>query len=183
MTAGLLQFAYLFFTALFWWRMPDDTDHIFQRNSLLFFMIIAQANGIVVNAVTVFQQERALLHRERSKKMYGVASYFLAKVTSDMTNNVLLPLLYGMIVYWTANFRPTAAAYFQFILAFYLTLSTAQSMGLFLSIAIPKPQMSLVLAPPITLCKITYPSCMKVLLCAQLTHSLDLLRYSFHDVS
>lgn len=150
-TAGLLQFAYLFFTALFWWRLPNNTSSIFQRNSLLFFILIAQSNGIVTASVATFQRERNLLHRERAKKMYGVASYFIGKVVSDMTNNVLLPLLYGMIVYWTANFRVSAVAYFQFILAFYLTLSTAQSMGLFLSVFIKSPQASLVLAPPLTL--------------------------------
>jgi ABC-type multidrug transport system ATPase subunit/ABC-type multidrug transport system permease subunit len=150
-TASLLQLAYLFFTALFWWRMPDDASWVFSRNSLLFFMLIAQANGIVISAVTVFQRERALLSRERAKKMYGVGSFFVSKSVSDMTANVLLPLLYGMVVYWTANLRPSAAAYLQFILAFYLALSTAQSMGLFLSIAIRQTQLSLILAPPITL--------------------------------
>jgi ABC-type multidrug transport system permease subunit len=131
--------------------MPNTTAWIFSRNSLLFFMIIAQANGIVISAVSVFQRERTLLHRERAKKMYRVSSYFLAKTTSDMTNNVLLPCLYGLVVYWTAGFRPTFAAYVKFFLAFYLTLSTAQSMGLWLSIAISSTQLSLVLAPPITL--------------------------------
>jgi len=121
-TAALLQFAYLFFSALFWWRMPDTTGWIFERNSLLFFMVIAQANGIVISAVTVFQRERALLQRERAKKMYGVASYFLGKTASDMTNNVVLPVVYGMIVYWTAGLRPDIIAYLKFILAFYLTL-------------------------------------------------------------
>jgi ABC-type multidrug transport system permease subunit len=83
--------------------------------------------------------------------MYRVMPYFLAKTLSDMTNNVLLPSIYGLIVYWTAGFRPTTEAYFKFFLAFYLTISTAQSMGLFLSTAIPSRQISLVLAPHITL--------------------------------
>jgi ABC-type multidrug transport system ATPase subunit len=151
LTTVALQLCYLFFTALFWWRMPLNTGWIFERNSLLFFMIIAQANGIVINAVMVFQRERALLHRERAKKMYAVAPYFLAKTASDMTNNVLLPVLYGIVVYWTAGFRPDAEAFFKFLFAYYLTLSTAQSMGLWLSIAIPSMQIALILAPPITL--------------------------------
>jgi ABC-type multidrug transport system permease subunit len=54
-------------------------------------------------------------------------------------------------VYWTAGFRVSAKAYFSNIFAFYWTFSTAQSMGLFLSILIPNPQLALVLAPPITL--------------------------------
>lgn len=114
-------------------------------------MLIAQANGIVISAVTVFQRERTLLGRERAKKLYAVSAYFLGKTASDMTNNVLLPVLYCLVVYWTAGYRRDAAAYFRFALAFYLTLSTAQSMGLMMSVAIPSMTLALVLAPPITL--------------------------------
>jgi ABC-type multidrug transport system ATPase subunit len=147
----LLTLTYIISTGFFWWRLPDDTSSIYNRSSLLFFMLIAQANGIVIASVNTFQRERSLLARERAKKMYGVLPFFLAKTASDMTNNVLLPVVYGMVSYWIANLRPTAAAFFQFVLAFYVTLSTAQSMGLFLSIAIPSMQIALILAPPITL--------------------------------
>ena len=68
-----------------------------------------------------------------------------------MTNNILLPLLYTMVVYWTANYRLSSEAYFKFILCYYLIISTAQSMGLALSVAIRQVQMALVLAPPLTL--------------------------------
>ena len=107
--------------------------------------------AIVISSVNTFQRERALLSRERAKKMFGVLPFFVAKTLSDMTNNVLLPVAYGMVSYWLANLRPTAAAFFKFSMAFYLTLSTAQSMGLFLSIAIPSMEIALILAPPITL--------------------------------
>jgi ABC-type multidrug transport system ATPase subunit/ABC-type multidrug transport system permease subunit len=151
LVAATLTFAYTFFTSLFWWRIPNDTNRVYERNSLLFFMLIAQANQVVVGSIQIFSRERALLRRERAKKMYRVAPFFIAKTLSDMSNNVLLPTLYGMVVYWTANLRPSAAAYFKYIFIFYLTLSTAQSMGLFLSIAIPSMQIALILAPAITL--------------------------------
>jgi ABC-type multidrug transport system ATPase subunit len=38
----LLTLTYLVFTALFWWRLPNTTAYIFERNSLLFFILIAQ---------------------------------------------------------------------------------------------------------------------------------------------
>lgn len=150
-SAALLQVLYIFFTSLFWWRIPDNTARIFERNSLLFFILIAQANSIVITAVTVFQRERVLLARERAKKMYRVSSYFIAKTLSDVTNNVLLPLVYAMVVYWTAAFRSSLVAYLKFTLVFYWIFSTAQSMGLFISITIPNRNISLLFAPPITL--------------------------------
>lgn len=149
--AAILTFAYAFFTSLFWWQTPNDTNRVYERNSLLFFMLIAQSNQVVIGSMQIFSQERALLRRERAKKMYRVSPFFIAKTLSDMTNNVLLPTLYGAVVYWTAGLRPTAANFFLFLLSHYLTLSTAQSMGLFLSIAIPNTQIALILAPAITL--------------------------------
>ena len=149
--ACLLQFSYIAFTSIFWWRLPDNTAWIFERNSLIFFLMIAQGNSIVIGSVTVFQQERALLRRERAKKMYGVLPYFLSKTTSDMTNNVLLPLLYGIIVYFTAALELSVVRFFRFILAYYLTLTSAQSMGFLLSIMIKNISIALILAPPITL--------------------------------
>jgi ABC-type multidrug transport system ATPase subunit len=146
-----LQVLYMFFTSLFWWRIPDHTGRIYERNSLLFFILIAQANSIVITAVTVFQRERVLLARERAKKMYSVSSYFIAKTLSDVTNNVFLPLLYAMVVYWTAGFRSDVVSYLKYIFVFYWIFSTAQSMGLFISIAIPNRTISLLFAPPITL--------------------------------
>ena len=83
--------------------------------------------------------------------MCAVLPYFLAKTASDMTNNIILPLCYGIVIYWTAGMRPGAAPFFKFALGYYLTLSCAQSMGFFLSILIPNMQMALILAPPITL--------------------------------
>ncbi|CAB9519200.1 Putative white-brown complex homolog protein 30 [Seminavis robusta] len=150
-TTVLLTFAYTFFSALFWWRLPDNTAYVFQRNSLLFFMLIAQSNGIVTSSISVFQRERTLLRRERSKKLYGVLPFFIAKTLSDMTNNVLLPCLYGAISYYACGFRPAFEHFAKFVLVFYLTMSAAQSMGLFLSVLIPSMSIALILAPPITL--------------------------------
>lgn len=151
LVAAILTFTYSFFTSLFWWRIPDNTNFIYERNSLLFFILIAQSNQVVIGSMHTFSRESALLHRERAKKMYRVLPFFIAKTLSDMTNNVFMPMIYGMIVYWTANLRSSAGAFFMYLLSYYLTMSTAQSMGLFLSIAIPNAQIALILAPAITL--------------------------------
>ena len=149
--ALLVTGAYAFFTALFWGRVPNDTNHVHERNSLLFFILIAQSMQVVTGSMTVFQKERALLRRERAKKMYRVLPYFLAKTLSDMTNSVLLPCLYGTITYWVTDLRPSFEHFAKFIFALYMTLATAQSMGLFLSIAIPSISIALLLAPALTL--------------------------------
>ncbi|OEU11185.1 P-loop containing nucleoside triphosphate hydrolase protein, partial [Fragilariopsis cylindrus CCMP1102] len=147
----LLMLTYLTFTSFMWWQIPDTTSNIFERNSLLFFILIAQGASIVTSSISVFNRERTLLKRERSKKMYHVLPFFIAKMISDMTNNIALPLLYGMITYWTAGLYPSVSRFFKFIVSYWLTLNCAQSMGFFLSILIPNMTIALILAPPITL--------------------------------
>jgi ABC-type multidrug transport system ATPase subunit/ABC-type multidrug transport system permease subunit len=149
--AILLTLSYVLFTSFFWWQMPNTTAWVYERTSLLFFMLVAQGNSIVVGSISVFQGERALLRRERAKKLYGVLPFFLAKAMSDMTNNVLLPVCYGMITYWTAGLRPSFTHFLMFVLGYYLTLSCAQSMGFFLSTLIPNVSIAMILAPSITL--------------------------------
>jgi hypothetical protein len=155
--------------------MPDSTAYIFNRASLLFFLIIGQSNSVVSTSLVTFSAESRLLSRERAKKMYRTLPYFIAVTLSDMVHSVTFPTLYGVIVYWICNLRPTAHAFFVFVLTLYLTISAAQvnfmclpscrhlwlyqkltcalqSTGLFLSVAIPNTNVALRLAPILTIC-------------------------------
>jgi ABC-type multidrug transport system ATPase subunit len=147
----LLTLTYLAFTGFLYWRLPDDTSNVYERNSLLFFLLIAQGMGIVTTSISVFHRERALLRRERAKKLYRVLPFFLAKVASDSTNNIFLPLVYGIVTYWTSGLKQSVGSFLRFSLGYYLSLSCAQSMGFFLSILYPDMALAMLLAPPITL--------------------------------
>ena len=149
--ACLLTVCWIAFTSLAWGRLPDTTAYIYNKASLLFFIIVAQSNGVVTSSMIAFSSERRLLSRERAKKMYGVLPYFLAKTAADMLNSVALPVFYGCVVYWICGYLGTAKAFFTFALILYLTISAAHSTGLFLSIAIPNFSIALLLAPFLTL--------------------------------
>ena len=89
--------AYIVFESAFWFRLSDNTNRIYERNSLVFFLIISQANGIVIASVPTFRRDRALLTRERSKKMYRVLPYFLAKTLAGKSE-------YSSLV-WNDSFK------------------------------------------------------------------------------
>ncbi len=150
--AMLLTICWTIFTGLAWGYLPDNTDYVFNRASLLYFILIAQSNSVVTTSMLTFGGERRLLSRERAKKMYGVLPYFVAKTLADMVNSVVMPMIYGIAVYWICNLR--AEHFFTFVLIYYLSVSAAQSFGLFLSIAIPNFSVALMLAPLLTICLI-----------------------------
>jgi len=82
--------SYTIFETAFWFRLTNDTNHIYERNSLIFFMIISQANGIVFSAVPTFKKDRDLLTRERAKKMYRVLPYFFAKTFAGEYSSIVI---------------------------------------------------------------------------------------------
>jgi hypothetical protein len=82
---------FIVFESALWFRLTNDTNQIYKRNSLVFFMIIAQANGVVISSVPTFRRDRSLLTRERAKKMYQVLPYFLAKTVAGKFPDVQFP--------------------------------------------------------------------------------------------
>ena len=140
-----------FLTSILWARMPLNDAFINERLSLLFFLLIAIGNVAVNASIATFSSERPLLVRERAKGMYRMSAYFLAKTMTDGFNTVLLPILVAVCVYWAADLRPSAPAFFVFLSGFTLSLLVAQSLGLALSIVIREVRFALVLAPTITL--------------------------------
>jgi hypothetical protein len=97
--AILLTLCWIAFICLAWGRMPDNHSYIFNRASLLFFLIIAQSNSVVTSSIVTFTSERKLLSRERAKNLYGVLPYFLAKTAADMVTSVALPVFVGKLTY------------------------------------------------------------------------------------
>ena len=153
MTIASVCFILLFigFAALLWWRLPDTPSEVFQRKSLLFFILITQGNAIVSSSLMTFIREKTLLSRERAKKMYGVSAYFIGKTLADMTHSILFPILFASICYGITNLRPTLNAFAKFILVFYLTISNAQSVAIIFSLAIPSIDISLKITPTVVL--------------------------------
>jgi ABC-type multidrug transport system ATPase subunit/ABC-type multidrug transport system permease subunit len=149
-TASIIsQLAYFFFETTMWFRLKDDTDNVYARNSLLFFFIIAQANGLVISSVPIFKRDLNLVSRERSKKMYRVLPYYIAKTLAEMTTTIILPMIHIAAVYWTTNLRAGVAPFFMFLILFYLTLTSAQSVGFIISAALPSLQLALIITPTI----------------------------------
>ena len=78
--------------------VPGDTDeHVMERFSILFFIIIAQSNAVVITCVNTFAKERQLMLRENAKGMYHPLPFFIAKTASDTVNTLLLPCAYATV--------------------------------------------------------------------------------------
>lgn len=67
-----------------------------------------------------------MLTKERAADMYRLSAYFVARTTSDLPLDLLLPVLFLVIVYFMAGLRLSADTFFLSMLIVFLCIVAAQ---------------------------------------------------------
>lgn len=93
---------------------------------LLFFIAVFWGFFPVFTAIFTFPQERAMLAKERAADMYRLSAYFLARTTSDLPLDLMLPILFVLVVYFMAGLRISASHFFLTLLIVFLCIVAAQ---------------------------------------------------------
>ncbi|KAI4378514.1 hypothetical protein MLD38_015982 [Melastoma candidum] len=116
---------------LLWWQSDSSTLKGCQDQAgLVFFIAVFWGFFPVFTAIFTFPQERAMLSKERAANMYRLSAYFVARTTSDLPLDLLLPLPFLLIVYFMAGLQSNAACFFLTLLTVFLCIVAAQGLGL-----------------------------------------------------
>ncbi|XP_061376143.1 ABC transporter G family member 22-like isoform X2 [Gastrolobium bilobum] len=116
---------------LLWWQSDAKNPKDLQDQAgLLFFIAVFWGFFPVFTAIFTFPQERAMLTKERAADMYRLSAYFLARTTSDLPLDLILPVLFLLVVYFMAGLRLSAGPFFLTILTVFLCIVAAQGLGL-----------------------------------------------------
>ncbi|KAH8504863.1 hypothetical protein H0E87_012198 [Populus deltoides] len=116
---------------LLWWNSDTNSLKGLQDQAgLLFFIAVFWGFFPVFTAIFTFPQERAMLSKERAADMYRLSAYFLARTTSDLPLDLVLPVLFLLVVYFMAGLRMSAAPFFLTMLTVFLSIIAAQGLGL-----------------------------------------------------
>ncbi|RDX77220.1 ABC transporter G family member 22 [Mucuna pruriens] len=116
---------------LLWWQSDTkDPKDLQDQAGLLFFIAVFWGFFPVFTAIFTFPQERAMLSKERAADMYRLSAYFLARTTSDLPLDLILPVLFLLVVYFMAGLRLSVAPFFLTILTVFLCIVAAQGLGL-----------------------------------------------------
>lgn len=116
---------------MLWWQSDSKTQNGLQDQAgLLFFIAVFWGFFPVFTAIFTFPQERAMLIKERAADMYKLSAYFLARTTSDLPLDLVLPVLFLLVVYFMAGLRKDAGTFFMTVLAVLLCIVAAQGLGL-----------------------------------------------------
>lgn len=101
-------------------------DFLVLQAGLVFFISVFWGFFPVSTAIFTFPQERAMLSKERAADMYRLSAYFLARTTSDVPLDLILPVLFLLVVYFMTGLRLTAASFFLTVLTVFLCIIAAQ---------------------------------------------------------
>ncbi|CAK9152980.1 unnamed protein product [Ilex paraguariensis] len=116
---------------LLWWQSEVNSPEELQNQAgLLFFIAVFWGFFPVFTAIFTFPQERAMLNKERAADMYRLSAYFVARTTSDLPLDLLLPVLFLLVVYFMAGLRQSAGSFFLTMLTVLLSIVAAQGLGL-----------------------------------------------------
>ncbi|XP_038697165.1 ABC transporter G family member 22-like isoform X1 [Tripterygium wilfordii] len=116
---------------LLWWHSDcDNRNDLLDQAGLLFFISVFWGFFPIFTAIFAFPQERAMLKKERAADMYRLSAYFIARTTSDLPLDLLLPTLFLLVVYFMTNLRLSAGPFFLTMLTVFLCILAAQGLGL-----------------------------------------------------
>ncbi|TMW95632.1 hypothetical protein EJD97_008559 [Solanum chilense] len=83
--------------------------------------------------IFTFPQERAMLVKERSVNMYKLSAYFIARITTDLLLDLVLPVTFLLIVYFMVGLKLTFNAFCLTLLTILLSIIAAQEVPAFMS--------------------------------------------------
>ncbi|WOL04064.1 ABC transporter G family member 23 [Canna indica] len=117
-------------------HVKPDANGVAERLGLFAFSLSFLLSS-TVEALPIFLQERRVLMRETSRRMYRLSSYMAANTVVFLPFLLVVALLFAIPVYWLVGLNPSVAAFVFFVLVVWMIVLMASSLVLFLSAISP----------------------------------------------
>ena len=89
---------------------------LFPHGSEMFFMTMNVSFNAVQNVILIFPDWRPVFLSEVNNNMYKCSPYLWAKVISEMPLSIMMPTVFGCIVYFSVGLNPATGFNFLFLL-------------------------------------------------------------------
>ncbi|KAL2813312.1 P-loop containing nucleoside triphosphate hydrolase protein [Aspergillus granulosus] len=119
-----------------WLRLKTDQEHIQPFINGLFFGS-AFMSFMAVAYVPAFLEDRATFTKERANGLYGALPFIISNFIIGLPFLFLISVLFSVVSYWLSNFRPTAEAFFTWVMWLFLDLLAAESLVVFVTSIFP----------------------------------------------
>lgn len=114
----------------------------------LFFMTMNITMNAIQNVILIFPDERPVFLREVNNNMYKVGPYFWAKISSELPFSIMMPSIFGCIVYFCVGLNSNnAGCFFVYLLTLILIYNAASGYSLITSAIFSNKQVAVTLTP------------------------------------
>ncbi|KAJ3442643.1 abc transporter g family member [Anaeramoeba flamelloides] len=135
------------FVGFVYFDVSSTQDGIRDRMGLLFFALISNTMLSLISVLFVLPKEKIIFLKESQDRAYSTKSFYLSKVIVDTPFEVLSPILFTLVLYWTTGLKNNADTFFIFMLCVVIAGNIGSSLGFFLSAGSRSPETALSLAP------------------------------------
>ncbi|KAL4955224.1 P-loop containing nucleoside triphosphate hydrolase protein [Aspergillus filifer] len=110
-----------------WLRLKTEQEYIQPFINAIFFGS-AFMSFMAVAYVPAFLEDRATFTKERANGLYGSLPFLISNFIIGLPFLFLISTLTSLITYFLSNFRPTATAFFTWVMWLFLDLVAAESL-------------------------------------------------------
>ncbi|KAL0918599.1 hypothetical protein M5K25_010616 [Dendrobium thyrsiflorum] len=115
-----------------YFNLKTNEEGVTERLGFLAFTLSFLLSS-TVEALPIFLQERRVIMRESSRKMYRLSSYMMANTVVTVPFLLVVAILFAGPAYWLVGLNPNLEAFLFFVMAVWLIVLMASSLVLFLS--------------------------------------------------
>ena len=119
-----------------WLRLSTDQydiqpyiNAIFFGSAFMSFMAVAYVPSIIEDLYT--------FKKERANGLYGPLPFTIANFLIGIPYLFLISIIFSVIAYWLSNFRPTASAFWTWVMWLFLDLLAAESLVVLVTSIVP----------------------------------------------
>ncbi|CAM1309466.1 wht-7 (predicted) [Pycnogonum litorale] len=136
---------------LLYLETPYDTRGVQNINGALFLSLMQCTFPFIFPVISTFTPELGIFKREHWNGMYRTDTYFLAKNIAEVPLYVILPSLFGCVIYWMIGLNPDPKSFLIFLAVSILIGNTSVSAGYLLACMSPDEATALAITPPLVI--------------------------------
>ena len=74
--------------------------------------------------------EKDFVHHEVNNSLYSVSAFYISQITVYLVQNIIMPLIYLLIVYWGVGFERGFVNFSETFIIYYLLMFLSISIGM-----------------------------------------------------
>jgi ABC-type multidrug transport system permease subunit len=114
-------------TASIFYNLPDTSESLTRRGTLLFFIILSNAFGSMLEIMTLYSK-RPIVEKHNRYALYHPSAEALSSMVVDLPYKTVNALICNIVLYFMCNMRREAGPFFFFLLVVYITTLTMSMM-------------------------------------------------------